>query len=284
MRFKKLTMNNFIKLFFLLILFEGFSQGKFVRNDSVDNNTENLIYGYIKGKDVSMYAIPEFGSKVLKKVNKGDSIKIYNYYQGEPYTKILFWMTKVGKEDAYINDFNVENEKLNSFKEKIDSLRNVQFLIAEKEKEKEKLEQQEIENKTCDYEKNEKDPFDNIFKKYTIFYEVAGYSLRFQLRKYNSEFYLVAKSYLDLGCSSPYANDRSYMKIKLLNDKVLTFYHRGDIDCSGFRIFARITNNEIHSLKQSPIKSVRLSGTDYYNDIENVDFKNFFIDKLKCIE
>lgn len=273
-------MKYFIKLFFLLILFQGFSQGKFVRNDSVDNNTENPIYGYIKNNDVNMYSIPDFDGKVLKTVNKGDSIKIFNYFKGEPFTKILFWMTKVGKQDAYINDFNVKNEKLKSFKEKVDSLRNVQFLIAEKEK----LKQREIENKTCDYEKNEKDPFDNIFKKYTNFYEVAGYSLRLQLRKNNSESYLVAKSYLDLGCSSPYENDRSYMEIKLLNDKILTFYHRGDIDCSGFRIFARITNNEIHSLKQSPIKSVRLSGTDYYNDIENVDFKNFFIDKLKCIE
>jgi len=268
-------MKYFIKLFFLLIIFQGFSQGEFVENAGVD-----LIYGYIKGRDVSIYSIPEFGSKVLKTVNKGDSIKIFNYYQGEPYTKILFWMTKVGKQDAYINDFNVKNEKLNSFKEKVDSLRNIQVLIAEKEK----LKQQEIENKTCDYEKNEKDPFDNIFKKYTIFYEVAGYSLKLQLRKYNSEFYLVAKSYLDLGCSSPYANDRSYMKIKLLNDKILTFYHRGDIDCGGFRIFARITNNEINILKQSPIKSVRLWGTDSYYDIEKVDFKSFFIDKLKCIE
>jgi hypothetical protein len=40
----------------------------------------------------------------------------------------------------------------------------------------------------------------------------------------------------------------------------------------------------MEQLKKTPIESITLRGTKYSRDITNVEYKEFFMDKLKCIE
>lgn len=276
-------MKILIKLFFLAFIIPTFGQENNEIKNIKNTEEEKFVYGYIKTRGAGVYSQPTFDSEPLKVLEEGDSIKIFNYYKGEPFTKVLFWVTKVGKYNGYIHNYSVQGN-LKTFKEELDARRKIKAEQKRIEAEQKKIKELEIARKSCEYEINEKDPFDNTFKKFTSFYKVSGYSLRMQLRRYDSEIYLVVKSIQELGCSSPYNTDRSYVKIQLLNNKILTFYHRGDLDCKRFRVFARITNNEINLLKKIPIKSVRLSGTEFYHDIEEIEYEDFFIDKLKCIE
>ncbi|WP_100610849.1 SH3 domain-containing protein [Confluentibacter lentus] len=88
----------------------------------------------------------------------------------------------------------------------------------------------------------------------------------------------------DLGCSSYIPSNRSSVKVMLENDTVVTFYHSWDIDCGNFSFKGNLSNSDIEKLKKSSIKSIRLKGTEGFYEITNVDYKEFFIDKLKCIE
>jgi hypothetical protein len=89
-------------------------------------------------------------------------------------------------------------------------------------------------------------------------------------------------SAIDLGCTSPYKNNRSWVKVMLKNEDVLTFYHSGQLECGGFELWGNISSSEISRLKQSPIKAIKLEGTEYNHTITDFDWPTFFIDQLKC--
>ena len=56
------------------------------------------------------------------------------------------------------------------------------------------------------------------------------------------------------------------------------------MDCGDFRFKGVISNSQRALLQNSPIKSVFLKGTKASSEITNIEYKEFFIDKLKCIE
>ncbi|MCH7784398.1 MAG: hypothetical protein IIB06_03130 [Bacteroidetes bacterium] len=141
----------------------------------------------------------------------------------------------------------------------------------------------------CNYIVNEKDEFTKLIRKNTLKYKVDKYEnnksdLRIQLIRYGNSKYVRIRSNRDLGCTSPYSTDKSYVKFKLENGDIVTFFHRDDIDCGNFNLLGKLTQNDIVRLKKSPIKTVRLNGTDYYHDVENLFFKDFFIKKLDCLK
>jgi len=74
------------------------------------------------------------------------------------------------------------------------------------------------------------------------------------------------------------------VKITLENNDVVTLYHTWDMDCGNFSFKVRLSNAKAEILKQSPIKSILLQGTEGNHEILDVYNNSFFIDCLKCIE
>lgn len=191
-----------------------------------------------------------------------------------------------------------ENERLDSLKRKKnqkrkDSLRKIEISNAKKiELDKKRREIQEKKRvlmderrNNCHYYKNEIDEFDNVKITTTEYYRIDDKSnLYIRLKNYNGNKTIFISLDSDLGCASSYTSNKSFVKFKLENDKIITFYHKGDIDCAEFTLIGRLTNNDIFHLTKSPIKSIRLSGTKYFEDVSDIYYPNYFIDKLDCIK
>lgn len=161
----------------------------------------------------------------------------------------------------------------------------------EKELERQ-LEKKELRSK-CHYLIDEIDEFTGEKKLITRSYKIKKYSVyedsfvEIRIVKHGKEKYVFFYLPEDLGCVSPYeTSGRSYTSVKLENDDIIKFNHVGEIDCSSeeFKVASVLTNNIINRLKKSPIKILRFSGTERYFDIENIEYTEFFIDKLKCLD
>ena len=70
--------------------------------------------------------------------------------------------------------------------------------------------------------------------------------------------------------------------VMLENEDVITFYHSSKLDCGEFELWGNVSNSEIIRLKKSPIKAIKLTGTDYYDTVEQFEWPTYFIDQLKC--
>jgi hypothetical protein len=136
---------------------------------------------------------------------------------------------------------------------------------------------------TCKYLINEYDEFYKAMNIRTDAY-LVNKNLTIELYKYKQEKQVFFNLSEKLGCASYLPGNRSYVKITLENNDLITFYHSWNIDCENFSLKARLSESQIIKLKKSPIKSIRLQGTKDYLEITNPDYKTFFIDKLKCIE
>lgn len=262
---------------------------------------------------------PNFAGKTACKIKEGDSFIVLDYYGigvWEVKTKNCkgFIQESFLQNTKEMSSYIIEKVKKVRLEEEIKAKENEKRKIEQKRiedsisKEKQRLklleiekqaaidaENQKIQNQikaeafekwrnTCEYELNEIDEFDNVKKIKTKRVNISGYNLTVQLYKIGLENYVIFHSFQDLGCASPYSNNQSYVKVKLQNDDIVSFYHSSDVDCGSFRLFARLTKNDLSRLKKSPIKTVRLSGTEYYHDIEEIEYKEYFIDKLKCLE
>jgi hypothetical protein len=73
------------------------------------------------------------------------------------------------------------------------------------------------------------------------------------------------------------------VKVTLENNDVITFHHSWDLDCGDFSLKGSLSNANMEKLQKSPIKSIVLHGTKANKEIENLEYKEFFMDKLKCI-
>ena len=128
-----------------------------------------------------------------------------------------------------------------------------------------------------------------MIRKNTVFYNIDEFEnykseLGISLRKYGNQKMIQIISDIDLGCTSPYSSSLSYVQFKLKNGVIVTFHHKGDIDCGDFDLLGQFTENDIIKLKKSPIETIRLSGTEFYHDFKNIFFKDLFIKKLNCIK
>ena len=101
---------------------------------------------------------------------------------------------------------------------------------------------------------------------------------------FNGRKYLYFTTNLDIGCTNPYKSDRSTAKIKLENGDILNFYHSGVLDCGEYYLTGKLSNSEIIKLKKSKISTIRLIGTEGYQDFTEIEYNDVFFDKLKCIE
>tara|TARA_R110000868_G_scaffold81814_2_gene231354 strand:+ start:4246 stop:5724 length:1479 start_codon:yes stop_codon:yes gene_type:complete len=144
------------------------------------------------------------------------------------------------------------------------------------------LERIEFRN-TCHYAMNEFDIFDKIKIIRTDPYKVAE-NLTIELYKRGQSKQVFFNLSEDLGCASYLPTNRSYVKVKLENNKVITVYHSWDIDCGNFGFKGNLSNSQIVLLEKSPIKSIWFKGTKNFYEITNVDYKEFFMDTLKCLD
>ena len=136
---------------------------------------------------------------------------------------------------------------------------------------------------TCHYQVNEYDEFYKEINIRTEPYKIAK-NLTLELYQQGRSINIFFNLLESLGCASYLPTNRSYVKVKLENNETITFYHSWNIDCENFNFKGKLSISQIKKLKKSPIKSIKLKGTKHSSDIENIDYKEFFIDKLKCLE
>ncbi len=135
----------------------------------------------------------------------------------------------------------------------------------------------------CEYTSNEVDEFNGDRVLFTKDLKVSD-DLWVTFKRINNDKYIVFEA-MDLGCTAPFSyQNKSFVKVKLENDDILTFYHRGKIDCNHFNLMGKVSNSEIKRLKESPIKSIRLLGTDSFFDVDDLKRPSVFQDMLSCIE
>jgi len=146
--------------------------------------------------------------------------------------------------------------------------------------------QEQKKDTTCRYITNEIDDFTNKKVVKTDFYDLKSKKdfILIMLRNFDNKKSIVISINKDLGCANPNKNDRSNVKIKLENGKIVSFFHYTDIDCSNFTLIGKLSENDIKNLKSSPIQTIRFTGTKYYHDTKDLVYKDFFIDKLDCIK
>ncbi|SFD20037.1 hypothetical protein, partial [Algibacter pectinivorans] len=136
----------------------------------------------------------------------------------------------------------------------------------------------------CHYQINDYDRFYNITTKRTEEYSISN-KLTAELYQQGVKSNVFFNLSEDLGCASYLPNQRSSLKITLENNRTVTFYHSWDIECGDvFHFKAILTNDQKSVLKSSPIKSIVLRGTKGTKDINFIEYKEFFMDKLKCID
>lgn len=137
---------------------------------------------------------------------------------------------------------------------------------------------------SCHYQINEYDRFYNITTIRTEPYTLNK-NLTVELYKQGRKTNIFFNLSEDLGCATYLPNQRSSVKITLENNRIVNFYHSWDIECGELFLFkARLSSININILKKSPIKSIVIHGTQGYKEINFIEYKEFFIDKLKCIE
>lgn len=263
---------------------------------------------------------PHFSNnRPIANFKKGDKVKVVNFYNDD-----LCEIVYEGKRGYVYSHFLNFNDELTNLKDSrltiVDSLNQVRELeqarqrrldslveVEKKERErlelirakirdsvykKEKKRLDSISNYeyryACKYIENSYDQFDKVTRQRSIDYGVNGdnkYSpIKIQFNRIGNLKFIVFKTDRDLGCASPYSSSKSYVKVRLENNQIVTFYHFNDIDCGSFALYGKLTNNDIKMLKSSEVVSIRLSGTKHYTDIEKIKFKDIFIQKLKCLE
>ena len=135
----------------------------------------------------------------------------------------------------------------------------------------------------CKYWKNEVDEFTGTVKKYTksqIIGKSKYFYLNMELRRFDDSYLIYARYTGDLGCVS----SDSYIMIKLKNGETIKLINFGKIDCGdNAQMYFDLSKENFNKLLQSPVDKIRVSGTEYYADIDMLK-PNFFIDYLKCIE
>lgn len=236
---------------------------------------------------------------IIGKVKSGDSILVIGK------ERIKYFIQK-GSLKGYIygkclyssKEFNGKKNLLKSFFDSIysakrDSIKLAKFnhekLIKESLIRNRKLSDSlrfVYERTECQYKENGKDQFEGTKRIITEFQYVSNL-LRIQLRKIGNSKTIIFNYTGDLGCVSSYKANRSTVKVKLKNGKIVTFYHFNYTDCGNFELWGKLTPKDILNLKQSPIIAIRLTGTKYFDDIkfeDLEDFPEYFQNKLKCID
>lgn len=136
----------------------------------------------------------------------------------------------------------------------------------------------------CDYWKDEVDEFTNEVKRYTRSRNMAKseddsfFSLG--LRKMNTTRLIYSKFEGNLGCMT----NESKMLVKLENDVILEFVNFAPEECGENATMAfNLEDEAIKALRETPIKVIRINGSEGYTDLKVIDAE-YFIKTLKCVE
>ncbi|MEN3324265.1 hypothetical protein VP395_11045, partial [Mariniflexile soesokkakense] len=154
--------------------------------------------------------------------------------------------------------------------------------IIDKKKENEKLERIKLRS-TCHYAMNEYDEIDRIKIVRTDPYTIND-KLTIELFKRGRSINVFFNLKEDLGCASYLPSNRSYVKVRLENNQTISLYHSWDMNCGDYSFKGEISKSQMALLAKSPIKSILLRGTKGSREVTNIEYKEFFIDKLSCIE
>ncbi len=256
------------------------------------------LVALVRGKPF-IYDGKDYDAKRVYNIMAGDSIRIKGVLRNTGRYLIDF----KDCNDCAISTFFIEPNPVieNLITQTVEEIKKSEKLANEETKRKrdsliklrkvENRKQKIEEYKTiCQYSQNNIDEFDGVLKTYTESYCVdndpgEGFvGMCIQLRKIGNNEYVVFEHFIDLGCTSSYETNKSVVKVKLENNDILEFYHRGDIDCGTYRLFARLTPSDKARLKRSPISIIRLEGTDSFFDVKDIVYKDIFIDKLRCLD
>ena len=187
------------------------------------------------------------------------------------------------EEQKQIEELKIIREK----ERKQDSLNNIQLERQKKINSTIKIAKEEEERlkfrNTCHYLINE---YDQFYKKQIIITDkyFINQNLNIELLREGNTSKIHINLSENLGCANYVPSGRSSVRITLENNQVIIFYHNGSLDCNDFSLKAIISESKIIQLMNSPIKSINLRGTKKSVTISDIDYRDFFIDKLKCIE
>ncbi|WP_421803845.1 hypothetical protein [Flagellimonas sp.] len=272
-----------------LFCFYANSQKVYELPEPINAAVRGKVYIY-KGGDI-WPPKKEYGIK------EGDTIKIKGKLRSNGNYLIDF------KDclDCYIQAFFIEpstNKSLDLIFDEIkDKVKNNERVAQQKRDSLIKI--RKAENKSqmiaeykssCQYARNEKDEFTGKLHRYTEKYCIEqdpGNSIGefcIQLRRIGNNDYVIFEHFIDLGCASSYITNKSVVLVKLENEDIVKFYHSGKTDCGSFRLIGRLTEGDKNRLKKSPISIIRLEGTDSYFDVEDIVYKDMFIDKIDCLD
>ena len=263
----------------------------------------------------SMFENPNPNSPIKTEFNKGQKCQVIAYYgKGNYKIKYKRFIGFVTSEFLKINDemrdvierynkaiylkmksdsIEIENKKEINAQEKFkeEKQKELNSNVIEKE---EKLKTDRIQTvkdsinilkyrTSCHYQLNEIDNVSNKTILRTDKYEVHNKISMELYKDGNKKYVFINYSDNNLGCVSYFSNNRSFAKIRLENNEIITIYHTWNMDCVYFSLRGILTNSAISKLENYPIKSIILQGTKEFIVIENIEYKEFFIDKLKCI-
>lgn len=305
-------MYKVLALFIILCFYQVRSQSNFVKqNNELNIQTKFKMYG-------SLFENSSRNSPINAQFNKGQKCIVISYI-GHKKFKIEY-KKRVGYvtlEYLVINDELEEvikeyddSKTIEIEKEVSDAVHQESNIIEAQEKNKQiaplgidvkrdddiekikaesKINQQsdnadQVELRSnCHYQMNEIDEFYKVKIVKTENYRVND-DLKMELYRTGNKKYVFINFDGNLGCASYFSHNRSYAKITLENNTVVTIYHSWNVDCENFSLKGDLTNYTISKLKESPIRSIKLQGTKDYIEIENIEFKEFFVKKLDCLE
>lgn len=297
-------MKRLIILLLIVCFYQAKSQNKelqiatkFIENGDLFINPELQI---------KVFSHFEKNRIVLVQFKKNEACVLLEYFENKTY-KIKFkkWVGYVSSEDVFLNDQLkstlekdekikepelksdvaiiqepnkvIEAEKIEKEIAKVIDDKN----IAENTKKADSINKRALKN-DCYYLINEINDYDHVELVRTDNYKVNN-NLRIELYRKNNKKYVFFNYQGSLGCASFYSDNRSFVKVTLENNDVITFHHSWYMDCGDFSLKGSLSNSNMEKLQKSPIKSMVLHGTKASKEIENLEYKEFFIDKLKCI-
>jgi protein-arginine kinase activator protein McsA len=288
-------MKKFTLILFCLISTSLVSQEKFksLMDRYYIKDTSKGFYTKIRHDNTKIFSHDDYKTTIVDHVNTIDSVKVV----GVPIKGLSYIYVKYKSKFGYILlSYFEEQEQIKLFKSKLlveSKIREKELKIKRRKldsiKKIERIKKELKQRKKCSYSENTFDAFDNkkrLGTGYDFIRDKSGISSYFNIRllKRGKQKYIKILDINIVGCASPYKTNRSTVKFKLTNNKVVTFYHRGSIECGSFDFLGSLTNSDILALKSHPIKSIRITGTDGYFDYGNLDWSTYFIDQLKCID
>ncbi len=135
----------------------------------------------------------------------------------------------------------------------------------------------------CDYELREIDEFAgtaHILMKRVRIGKSKDVGLNVKVGRKNDTRIVHGMYSGDLGC----LDNEAFMMLKLKNGKMVKLMHDGPTKCGkNAPMKFTLSTDDIRALKASPVSIIRVKGTKYSADVDQIEVANYFIDNLNCV-